>query len=85
MNGQYTGKGGLLNRGKHYYLELLNECIDELNSKISGNVTIATRAMIIHGLIPDSDGVWKISQLSQDLQKIVVDNLLNCNGLNPYQ
>lgn len=35
---------------------------------------MARKAMIIGGLIPDDDGMWKIAQLSEELQAIVDEN-----------
>jgi len=48
-----------------------------------GDVNIATKAMIICGFIPDTDGVWKIEQLTQQLQDVVNANIPYFNGLDP--
>jgi len=85
MNGNYTSTGRVQNPGKRYYLELIKECFEELNAKMSGDVSMATKAMIICGLIPDTDGEWKVSQLSKELQAVVNANMPYFHGLDPSQ
>lgn len=59
---------------------LIKECIDGLNQRISGTMKMARKSMIMCGLIPDSDGVRKISQLSSELKEIAARNVPSFNG-----
>lgn len=83
MTGNYTSTGRVENPGKHYYLELIKECFEELNSKMSEAVNMAMKSMIICGVIPDTDGEWKVSQLSKELQVVVNANMPYFHGLHP--
>ncbi len=81
----YISTGRLTNQGKHYYLTLVKECVDELNAWMIGDLSIARKSMIMCGLIPDVDCDWKVEQLTEDLQQIVNQNIKYFNGLHPSQ
>jgi len=82
-NGDYTATGRLRNPGKHYYLRLVKETIDELNARTIGGISVARKSMIVCGLCKDIDGIWKREQLTSELQQIVADNLEYFNGALP--
>ena len=79
----HTNSGRLTNPGKRYFVTLIQECVSELNSRLSGEISMARRAMISTGLINDVDGVWRVSQLTDYLQEIVANNLPYFNGVEP--
>jgi len=61
----------------------VKDCISELNERMTGDIKMSQKAMIMCGLVPDSDGLWKIEQLSSELKVIVLNNLTYFNGQNP--
>ncbi len=81
----YTSTGRLTNPGKYYYLTLVKDCVDELNARMSGDISIARKSMIMCGLIPDVDGAWRVEQLTKNLQEIVNQKMNYFNGLHPSQ
>lgn len=84
--GAYTSTGRITNPGKHFYLQLVKDVVDDLNQRVSPRGLSLARESLIHtGLAPDADGIWKISQLTSELQAIVQENIEHFNGLNPVQ
>jgi len=83
LENNQTDTGRLPNPGKRFYLELVKDFIDELNERMTGEIKNAQKAMIMCGFVPDSDGIWKIEQLSTELKVIVLNNLTYFNGQNP--
>ncbi len=79
----HTNSVSLTNPGNRYFLTLIQECVSELNSRLSGGIGMARRAMISTSLIPDVDGVWRVSQLTNELQEIVANNLPYFNRVEP--
>ena len=80
---QFTNSRRVANPGKCFYLNLVNEIVDELNSRTIGNCSIAQQSMIKCGLIPNLSGNWEISQLTDKLQDIVQNILSYFNGQDP--
>ena len=79
----FTNSGRVANPGKYFYLNLVTEIVDDLNNRTIGNCSIARKSMIKCGLIYNTSGTWEISQLTDQLQDIVQNNLSNFNGRNP--
>jgi len=64
--------------------QFAKEVIDSINERTTTEgVTWARKSLIMTGLAPDIDGVWKVSQLTQELIRMVLDNLEYFNGLDP--
>ena len=59
---ELTPTGRIRNPGKYFFLQLVKEVVDELNSRTVGNITLARKSLILFGLIPDEDGMWKLEQ-----------------------
>ena len=70
-----TSLGCIRNPGKYFFLQLVKEVVDELNSRTIGNITLARKSLIMCGLIPDEDGVWKLEQLTPELRNIAESNI----------
>lgn len=69
--GIFTSTGRIPNPGKHFYLEMVRDVVDEINSRIDAGMSESRRALIMCGMVPSSDGVWEIEQLTPELQSIV--------------
>ena len=80
---QLTNSGRVANPGKCFYLNLVKEIVDELNSRTIGNCSIVQQSMIKCRLIPNLSGNWEKSQLTDQLQDIVQNNLDYFNGQDP--
>lgn len=81
---QPSGSGKLKNPGKTYFLNLAAKCVNLFNNmRDSNNISYARKAMIRCGLALDVDGIWKVSQLSNELQEIVARHHLNFCGVEP--
>lgn len=85
IHNEVTNTDRLANVGKHYSMELVRDCVNELNNKTCQGIAMARKAIIMCELIPDVDGVWKIEQLSQELRDVVNANLSYFHGLNPAE
>jgi len=82
----YTAQGRISNPGKHFYLQLVKDVIDDLNERTTDRgISLARESLICTGLAPDIDGVWKISQLTKELQSMVNAHMDCFNGLNPFE
>ncbi len=69
-----------------WYMETAKHCIDVVNAMEDKNgVSFALKFMIQCGLSTDLDGVWRISELSSELQHIVISSLDNFNGFYPVE
>lgn len=51
--------------GKHVYLEALMKCVEAIIDQMIGDVNVTTRSMIMRGIIPDTDRIGKVQQLSR--------------------
>lgn len=82
----YTSTGRLTNPGKLFFLQLVKDVVTDLNQRRTDRgITLARESLICTGIAPDIDGIWKVSQLTKELQSIVNEHLDNFNGLNPFQ
>ncbi len=61
----------------------MREVVEDLNSCTVDGMSLANRSLIICGLIPSNDGVWRVQQLNEDLRKIVEDNRPYFDGQRP--
>ncbi|KAE9005224.1 hypothetical protein PR002_g16828 [Phytophthora rubi] len=67
-----SSSGKLANPGKMFILKVAPECIRLVNlEKDKNGDNWAKKAMVQCGLGVPRDGVWKIGQLSRDLQQVV--------------
>lgn len=66
--GIFTSTGRIPNPGKHFYLEIIRDVVDEINSRVdlSTGISEARRALMVCGMIPSIDGIWKVEQLTQN-------------------
>ena len=76
IKNQFTQTGRVMNPGKHSILLLIQQSISNLNERMCGNINVPTKSMILSGMIPNSDGLWNVSQLTPELQTIVHDNMV---------
>ena len=81
--GEFTSTGRIRNPGKYFFLQLVKEVVDELNSRTIGNLTLDKKSLIICGLIPGENGTWELSQLTPKLRRIVQSNLPYFNEQDP--
>lgn len=65
----------LSNHGNPYFMHFVKECIDELNELTNSGKRMTRRSMVIFGLIPYEDGMWKFDQLSSEFQFIINENM----------
>lgn len=73
--------GMLAQPGRRFFLKLAADSVRAVNSQRDKNgLTYARKAMIQCGLSKDVDGVWKVSQLRQELQNICRKYAANFNG-----
>jgi len=76
--------GRFWNPGKYYFLQFAKEVVDSINERTTEEgIPWARNSLIMTGLAPDIDGVWEVSQLTQELSLIVLDNLEYFHGFNP--
>ena len=78
--GELTSAGRIRNPGKHFFLKMVKEDVDELNSGTIGNLTLVRKSLIMCRLIPGENGTWELSQLTPELTKITESNLAYFNG-----
>lgn len=83
ISNNHTINGRLRNPEKRKYLELIGDYIQDINDQISGIVTIEARGIKNCVFIPDSDGIWKIKQLSRELRNKVKANMASFTWLDP--
>jgi len=83
----YTSTGRIPNPGKHFYLKLVRDVVDEINTRIDPEtgITEARRALIMCGMIPSNSGIWKVEQLTPELQCIINENIAYFNGTVPEE
>ena len=78
-DGQWSGK--LTNPGKSFFLQLVADAVNDVNSMVDHrNISHARKAMIRCGLALELDGTWSIGQLSLELQEIVAKYRLYFDG-----
>lgn len=83
IQGNFTETGRIKKPPHSFYLNLVKEVVDALNNKIIDGISLACKAMIICGLAPSTDGIWRTSQLTHELREIVEKHPDNFNGLYP--
>lgn len=80
---EYTGSGRVPNPGKHYYLKLVRDVVEDLNSRTHNGMSLAKSSLVMCGLIPGPTGVWSVEQLTPELREIVNSNLPYFEGQDP--
>ena len=55
---EFTSTGCIRDPGKYFFLQLVKEVVDELNSRTIGKLTLARKSSIMCGFIPSENGVW---------------------------
>ena len=60
--------------GQAILLTAHEKVVDEMNYESHNEISLVRNSMILCGMIPDLDGVWKISQLTSELQLVVEVN-----------
>ena len=85
INNQFMQTGRVMNPGKNSIILLIQQCINDLNERMCRNINIATKSVILCGMIPDSNGLWIVSQLTLELKTMVHYKLVYFNGLDREQ
>lgn len=72
LNKWKDSSGKIANPGKTYFLKLAAKCVRQVNQqRDEDGLTYARKAMIITGMALNTNGLWEVSQLTPDLQRIV--------------
>jgi len=83
QNNEFSTQSGKLNH-RHWYMNLAKDCVEAVNGMVDKNgLRLVRKAMIKCGLSCDLDGVWRIEQLSHELQDICNAYPENFNGAVP--
>jgi len=78
-DGQLSEK--LTNLGKHFFLQLAVNSIEDVNREVDGdNMSYARKAIICCGLALGLNGAWSIGQLFSHLQEIIAKHLQYFQG-----
>jgi hypothetical protein len=84
--GDYEESGMLKRPSREWYLQTVKKCVDDLNSQFDVHgMSWAQKAMVLTGTGLPPDGVWKVTMLTQVLQKIVEDFSDYFEGKSPYE
>lgn len=79
-DGHWSGK--LTNPGKHFFLQLAANAVEDVNRMVdSDNISYARKAMIRCGLALDLDGTWSVEQLFPHLREIIAKHRPYFEGL----
>ena len=86
LQNDYRQQSGKINHpSRHWYMSTAKTCIDKINEMRDQNGLLLTRkSMIRCGPSFDINGIWRISQLSNDLQDTVTTYIENFNGVPPF-
>jgi hypothetical protein len=69
-DGHWSGK--LTNPGKHFFLQLIVDSVEDVNQEIDcHNISYSRKTMIRCGMALVLDGIWSVAQLFHHLQEIV--------------
>ena len=72
LNKWKDSSGKIANPGKTYFLRLAARCVRKVNEQRDADgLRYARKAMIITGMALNTNGLWEVSQLTPDLQRIV--------------
>jgi hypothetical protein len=73
--------GKLTNPGKHFFLQLIVNSVEDVNQQVdSDNISYSRKTMIRCGMALVLDGTWSMAQLFPHLQKIVAKHLQYFQG-----
>lgn len=65
--------GKIENPGRTFFLRIFDDSVRKINQqRDSGGVSYARKAMIITGMALNTNDLWEESQLTPDLQNIVI-------------
>jgi hypothetical protein len=79
VDGQWSGK--LTNLGKRFFLQLVDDTIEDVNKEVDcNNMSYAKKAKIHCGMALDVDGSWSINKLFPHLQDIVAKHIQYFQG-----
>ena len=83
----FTSTGRIPSPSKYFYLKLVRDVVDEINTRINpeAGMTEARRALIMCGMIPSNSGIWKVEQLTPELQHIINKYTAYFNGAVPEE
>jgi len=78
--------GKLTNLGKRFFLQLVVDSVENVNSQVDcNNMSYTRKAMIRCGMALGVDGSWNLDQLFPHLQEIVAKYRLYFDGQNVAQ